>query len=316
MASHAETHEEFHYHEPGLQHQFEDMKQQEDSVSIGMWAFLAQEIMFFGGLFTAYLVYRSRFPLAFAEASNHLNAFWGGLNTLVLIVSSLTMALTVFFAQRGNRNMQIVMIILTMIFGTTFLGVKIVEYADKYEHGLVPVTGWNKRAYADSPGVHTASADKSGQFVVPLVETKVEAAEAEADAHSAPYVNPRGEFQWNFGKHVLDSAVEKEKASGRPYLTESERVGYYSAGTFDPDKYRDKIRIFYYIYFVMTGLHALHMIIGLGIMAWLLWAAYRGTFSAAYYAPVEISGLYWHFVDIVWIFLFPLLYLLGRHFLH
>lgn len=317
MASHADTHEEFHYHEPGLQHQFEDMQQQEESVSIGMWAFLAQEIMFFGGLFTAYLVFRSRYPLAFAEASNHLNAFWGGLNTLVLIVSSLTMALTVYYAQRGNRNMQVVMIILTMIFGATFLGVKVVEYTDKYNNGLVPVTGWNKRAHADSPAAHTASAldNKNKTFVLPIIERKAEAAAGE-DAHSAPYVNPRGEFQWNFGRHVLDYAVEKEKTSGRPYLTESERVGYYSSGEFDPSKYRDKIRIFYYIYFVMTGLHALHMIIGLGIMAWLLWAAYRGTFSAAYYAPVEISGLYWHFVDIVWIFLFPLLYLLGRHFLH
>src|SRR3954454_11620313 len=109
-----ETHEhsdKFVYHEPGLQHQFSDMEQQEASVAIGMWAFLAQEIMFFGGLFTAYLVFRSKFPMAFAAASNHLDAFWGGLNTLVLIVSSLTMALTVHFAQRGNKSMQIIMVL-------------------------------------------------------------------------------------------------------------------------------------------------------------------------------------------------------------
>ena len=311
MASHADTHEEFHYHAPGLQHQFEDMEQQEESVSIGMWAFLVQEIMFFGGLFTAYLVFRSRYPLAFAEASNHLNAFWGGLNTLVLIVSSLTMALTVFYAQRGNRNMQMIMIILTMIFGTVFLGVKVVEYTDKYNSGLVPVTGWNKRVTEKELDEH-----KSEQaFAIPLIEQRAESAAA-SDGHTEKHPNPRGEFQWNYGKHVFDYAVEKEKTSGKPYLTESERIGYFSNGAFDPNKYRDKIRIFYFIYFVMTGLHALHMIIGLGIMAWLLWAAFRGTFSADYYAPVEMSGLYWHFVDIVWIFLFPLLYLLGRHFLH
>src|SRR5688500_12648846 len=134
MSSHADTHD--HAHAPGLQHQFEDMKQQEESVSIGMWMFLVQEIMFFGGLFSAYLVYRSRFPMAFAAGSNHLDAFWGGLNTLVLIVSSLTMALTVYYAQKGNRTMQMAMIVLTMIFGTTFLGVKVIEYRDKYEHGL------------------------------------------------------------------------------------------------------------------------------------------------------------------------------------
>src|SRR3982751_683974 len=150
MANHATTYsEKFVYHEPGLQHQFEDMKQQEESVSIGMWMFLVQEIMFFGGLFTVYLVFRSRFPMAFAAGSNHLDAFWGGLNTLVLIVSSLTMALTVFFAQKGNRNMQVILIVLTMFFGMVFLGVKTIEYSDKYNHGFVPVTGWNKKIKAE-----------------------------------------------------------------------------------------------------------------------------------------------------------------------
>src|SRR3954471_7871579 len=134
MSAHAS--DKFVYHEPGLQHQFDDMAQQEESVSLGMWMFLVQEIMFFGGLFTAYLVFRSKYPMAFAAGSNHLDAFWGELNTLVLIVSSLTMALTVFFAQRGNRNLQVFFILLTMLFGATFLGVKAVEYSDKYNHGL------------------------------------------------------------------------------------------------------------------------------------------------------------------------------------
>lgn len=304
MSEHAHEH-----HVPGLQHQFEDMKQQEESVSIGMWMFLAQEIMFFGGLFTAYLVFRYRYPLAFAEGSNHLDAFWGGLNTLVLIVSSLTMALAVYYAQKGIRNMQVVMIILTMFFGSVFLGVKVIEYTDKYNSGLVPVTGWNKRTTE-------ADVDHKGEkaLTIPLIETKAEAAGGESHAVKKP--NPLGEFQWNYGAALIDYALKKEKESGKPFLTESERIGYFSNGVFDPDKYRDKIRLFYYIYFVMTGLHALHMIVGLGIMAWLLWKAWIGTFSAEYYAPVEISGLYWHFVDIVWIFLFPLLYLLGRHFIH
>src|SRR5215211_6121089 len=143
MAGHAS--EKFVYHEPGLQHQFDDMKQQEESVSIGMWMFLVQEIMFFGGLFTAYLVYRSRFPMAFAAGSNHLDAFWGGLNTLVLIVSSLTMALTVYYAQKGKRMMQVYLIIATMLFGTTFLVVKYFEYSDKYHHALVPFAGLNQK---------------------------------------------------------------------------------------------------------------------------------------------------------------------------
>lgn len=301
MSSHGPN-GKFHYHEPGLQHQFEDMGQQEESVSIGMWMFLVQEIMFFGGLFTAYLVFRSRYPMAFAAGSNHLDAFWGGLNTLVLIVSSLTMALTVYYAQRANRKMQVAMILLTMFFGSVFLGVKVVEYSDKYNNGLVPVAGWNKRT-KEGEAVEHAS-----RFTLPF-EVRAEAA-GTSDHDEEPYINPKGEFKWRWGTSLVTQA-EKGK-----YLTESERIGYYSGGVIDPLKFQEKVRLFYYIYFVMTGLHALHMIVGLGLMTWLLFVAWRGDFSADYYSPVEMSGLYWHFVDIVWIFLFPLLYLLGRHFLH
>lgn len=299
MATHGDSTE--HYHPPGLQHQFEDMKQQEESVAIGMWMFLVQEIMFFGGLFTVYLVFRSKFPMAFAAGSNHLDAFWGGLNTLVLIVSSLTMALTVFYAQRGNRNMQVILILLTMFFGAVFLGVKTIEYTDKYNHGLVPVTGWNKKIKADPAAHHEAEK--------PCWEVD----------HQAPVVehpNPRGDFQWtdcSLVKYALDKEAQDPKVA---YLTQTERIGYFSNNQIDINKFRDKVRIFYWIYFVMTGLHALHMIVGLGLMTWLLWKAWTRTFSHDYFSPVEMSGLYWHFVDIVWIFLFPLLYLLGRHFIH
>ena len=298
MSSHAES-DKFVYHEPGLQHQFEDMKQQEESVSIGMWMFLVQEIMFFGGLFTVYLVFRSKYPMAFAAGSNHLDAFWGGLNTLVLIVSSLTMALTVYYAQKGDRIKQVVLIVLTMMFGLTFLGVKAIEYTDKYNHGLVPVTGLNKNIKED-PNAHHEAAK-------PCWEVD----------HNAPVVehpNPHGEFLWT------DCSLAKMAQDGK-FLTKSEEIGYFVRDQngnprIDPDKFRDKVRIFYWIYFVMTGLHALHMIVGIGLMTWLLWTAWKGTYNAEYYMPVEMSGLYWHFVDIVWIFLFPLLYLLGRHFMH
>jgi cytochrome c oxidase subunit III len=297
-----DTHEH-HYHPPGLQHQFEDMKQQEESVSIAMWMFLVQEIMFFGGMFTVYLVFRSKYPMAFAAGSNHLDVVMGFVNTLVLIVSSLTMALGVYYAQKGNRNMQVLMIVLTMIFGATFLGVKAVEYTDKYNHGLVPFGGLNKKV---KEGEKTA---EHSALALPF-ETKAQAAETANSTEEHHYVNPRGAFQWNYGEELV---VQAQQGG---YLTDAEKLGYFSNGEIDKNKFRDKVQIFYWIYFVMTGLHALHMIIGLGIMAWLLWKAYIGTFNADYYSPVEISGLYWHFVDIVWIFLFPLLYLLGRHFLH
>lgn len=285
MATNVDIHDHHHYHPPGLQHQFEDMGQQQESDAIGMWMFLVQEIMFFGGMFTVYLVFRSKYPMAFAAASNHLDAFWGGLNTLVLIVSSLTMALAVYFAQKSNRNMQVIMIVLTMLFGTVFLGVKAIEYTDKWNHGLVPVTGWNKRI------------------------SETEAHEAEKAGKKDVHANPRGEFQWT----DTSLAVQMQQEG---HLTDSERLGYLTSGEVDSGKFRDKVRIFFWIYFAMTGLHALHMIIGLGVMLWLLWKAFRNTFSAEYFAPVEMAGLYWHFVDIVWIFLFPLLYLLGRHFMH
>jgi len=308
MATHADTLEHDHYHPPGLQHQFEDMKQQEESVSLGMWLFLVQEIMFFGGLFTAYLVFRSRFPMAFAAGSNHLDAFLGGFNTLVLIVSSLTMALTVYYAQKGDRIKQVVLIVLTMIFGTVFLGVKAIEYTDKYNHGLVPITGLNKKAWAGEQ--HAAT-----PFTFPF-ETKVSAAAVQPGTAEDKYVNPRGEFLWK-DTALVQMALDEQKADpDGNYLTRAEQIGYFSNGQIDANKFRDKVRMFFWIYFVMTGLHALHMIVGLGLMTWLGWKAWLGTYGPEYYMPVEMSGLYWHFVDIVWIFLFPLLYLLGRHFGH
>jgi cytochrome c oxidase subunit III len=296
------THNNDHYHQPGLQHQFDSMEQQQESVSIGMWAFLVQEIMFFGGLFTVYLLYRWKFPMAFAAGSNHLDAFLGGLNTLVLIVSSLTMALTVYYAQKGNRNMQIILIVLTMIFGSVFLGVKAVEYTGKYHDGLIPFANWNKKT-------HGADEHKGEP------EHKTEAKAGEV-AKEHEYKSATGVFEW----HDISLA---EKAQKEGFLTEWEKVGYFSDNSnipieqrkVDPDKFRDKVRIFFWIYFIMTGLHGVHMLAGLAMMTWLLWKAFQNSYSAEYYSPVEMAGLYWHFVDIVWIFLFPLLYLLGRHFI-
>ncbi len=306
MAAHVDTHaHEHHYHPPGLQHQFEDMKQQQESASIGMWLFLVQEIMFFGGLFTAYLVFRSKYPMAFAAGSNHLDVVMGAANTVVLIVSSLTMALAVYYAQRSNRNMQVIMIILTMIFGSVFLGVKAVEYKAKYDDGLIPFAGLNKRVYAESGGHTTLEPEsmKNQSLPSPLSSGQ------QPDAHGT-YVNPRGDFQWR------DLSLVEQGRQGN-YLTDWEKTGYFDSNN-EPsaERFQEKVRLFFWIYFAMTGLHALHMIIGLGVMLWLLWKAWLGTYSAEYYAPVEMAGLYWHFVDIVWIFLFPLLYLLGRHFLH
>jgi cytochrome c oxidase subunit 3 len=205
-------------------HQFENADQQREAASFGMWIFLITEIMFFGGLFLAYTVYRNLYHPGFLEASHELNTTLGAINTAVLICSSLTMAFAVRSAQLGKRNLLVTFLLLTILLGSVFLGIKVVEYAEKFH------------------------------------------------SHHVPGSN----FQFE-----------------GPYWRQAE--------------------IFFSLYFAMTGLHALHMIIGIGILSVLVFHSLRGRYSPAYFSPVELSGLYWHFVDIVWIFLFPLLYLLGRH---
>lgn len=206
-----------------LAHHFEDMDQQRETSSLGMWAFLVTEVMFFGGVFVVYAVYHALHPEGFAQASKKLSVILGAVNTAVLICSSLTMALAVRSAQMNRGKELIRYLVLTILLGSAFLGIKAVEYTHKIHEHLFP--------------------DVSFMF-----------------------------------------------------------EGPYDGGA----------RIFFSLYFAMTGLHALHMIIGIGLMVWLLVLAKSGRFSSEYHSPVENFGLYWHFVDIVWVFLFPLLYLISR----
>jgi cytochrome c oxidase subunit 3 len=207
-----------------LAHQFDDLEQQKDSSIFGMWIFLVTEVMFFGGMFLGYAVYRYRYHEAFMAASDKLDILLGGVNTAVLILSSLTMAMAVHSAQTSKRRQLMVYLVITMLLGSVFLGIKAVEYAHKFHESLVPGAA----------------------------------------------------FRFD-GPHPQNA------------------------------------QLFFSFYFAMTGFHALHMVVGVGLLSVILWMAYRGRFSAEYYNPVEVSGLYWHFVDIVWIFLFPLLYLVGHH---
>ena len=230
----AESHTATH---GALAHHFDNMEQQREAGTLGMWAFLITEIMFFGGLFLAYILYRSNYQLEFEQASAHLNWKLGAANTVVLICSSLTMALAVYFSQTGNRRWLIICLLLTMLLGATFLVVKGFEYYEKYESHHIPIASLG--------------------------------------------------FEW------------KDEHTGQPLPGNPQHV-----------------QMFYWLYFAMTGVHALHMIIGLGVMSVITWMAYRKRFTPEYHSPVELSGLYWHFVDIVWIFLFPLLYLLGAHLTH
>jgi cytochrome c oxidase subunit 3 len=219
-----------HGEPPELKHHFANLEAQKEASSLGMWIFLSKEVLFFGGMFTAYVVYRSSYRAAFEGASNLLDIRLGTLNTAVLILSSLTMALAVRAASQGKKKLIVLFLVATIGLGSVFLGVKYVEYKQKFEHHEVP-------------GPH---------FVVPMNEK-----------------------------------------TRQPLPRQAE--------------------MFFSLYFCMTGLHALHMVIGVGLLTWLIVKATRGAFTVRYNSPVEMVGLYWHFVDIVWIFLFPLLYLLGRH---
>lgn len=206
----------------GVAEQFDDMPQQQEASTLGMWTFLATEVLFFGGMFLCYIVYRYAYPQAFTEASKHTLVFYGTINTAILLTSSLTMALAVHAAQEGRNRTLVRFLLVTIFFACCFLAVKGLEYhADLKEH-LWP------------------------------------------------------------GRHF------------RPELP-------------------TQAQIFWFLYWAMTGLHALHVTIGVGLLSVIAWMASRRKFSAQYYNPVDVSALYWHFVDIVWIWLYPLLYLINRH---
>jgi cytochrome c oxidase subunit 3 len=205
-----------------LAEQFDDLEQQHRAATFGMWVFLVTEVMLFGGMFTGYTVYRFLYPAGFAEGSRHMDLVLGSINTAVLIVSSLTMALAVHAAQRDDRRALLGFLGATILLGLCFLGIKAVEYTQHYREQLVPGLA--------------------------------------------------------FG---YDGPLARQ------------------------------VELFFLFYFIMTGIHALHLTIGVGVVGVLLVMAWRGKFSPEAHDPMEVTGLYWHFVDVVWIFLLPLLYLFG-----
>jgi cytochrome c oxidase subunit 3 len=216
---------ETHAETLALREQFETEAQQKDASGLGMWIFLITEIMFFGGMFLAYTVYRSTYPAVFGAASRTLDVVLGAVNTAVLLCSSFTMVMAVRAGQLGRRRAVIVFLILTLLLGLVFLGIKGVEWNNKFQEHHVP-----------GPSFHMEGVAQQGPA-----------------------------------------------------------------------------QLFFSLYFAMTGLHAAHMLIGAGLLIYLLHGAWKGKFSAQYYTPIDMIGLYWHFVDIIWIYLFPLLYLIDRH---
>ena len=238
-------------HPPHLAHQFEDRPQQDESYSIGMWTFLVTEIMFFGALFLAFAIYRTKFPEAFHLAHKTLEVKWGMINTFVLLFSSFTMAIGVRFSQLGNKKGLLAMLGITILCAFVFLGVKTIEYKSKYDHHHVP-------------GAHFS-------FVVEEKEDRT---------------NPA----------TINTFVATADSKTQADL---------------PTSLSNNAQMFFALYFCMTGLHGFHVIVGIIILGTLFLMTKFDHPAAKYFMVTEMAGLYWHFVDIVWIFLFPLLYLLG-----
>ncbi len=239
-------------------HQFEDIEQQNESYVVGMWTFLVTEIMFFGALFLAYVLYRAAYPDVFYDAHKHLNVKMGAANTMILLTSSLTMALAVRCAQIGNKRWKINWMCVTILFAFGFLVIKYFEYTEKFEHHLFP-----------GPTFKYSSHEHPGEA-----------------AHAAP----------------VEIGVLGE---GRKSLVPTGELGKDT---------RDKAQMFFSLYFVMTGLHGIHVIVGIIIMGAMIFGFKINYPSPSLhdYIPTEMTGLYWHFVDIVWIFLFPLYYLIPK----
>ncbi|HEY3704034.1 MAG TPA: cytochrome c oxidase subunit 3 family protein [Terracidiphilus sp.] len=235
-----------HEHPPYQKHHFASMEQQVDTTAFAMWLFLLTEIMFFGGLFTSYLIFRNWYYPAFVVASHQLNIFWGTLNTGVLITSSFTMAMGVWCAEMRKKSGLVLCLVLTFVLGLVFLGIKYIEYSEKFEKHHVP-------------GLHYSLQS---------------------------FTNPASDKEVH-DKYPEDKALDV----GMARHTE----------------------LYFSLYFAMTGMHALHMIIGICLLGYMIIRARADAYTTGHITFVENFGLYWHFVDIIWIFLFPLLYLISRH---
>lgn len=261
--AHDVGHDHGHAHDPNLAHHFEDLSQQRASATLGMWAFLATEVMFFGGLIGAYIVYRFTSPDVWGVASKYgLNVWLGSINTVILLTSSLCMAFAVHGGETGDRRRQVRYLLLTLAFGITFMVIKGFEYAEEYREGLVPGPNFSTHAF---------------------------------DEHLPHEPAPAGAT----AEHASESATTMHTSS---FLTAT------------PAQFvKQRAQMFFIFYFFMTGLHLFHMVIGIGLVLWVTSLARRGRFTPTYHVPLEMVGLYWHFIDIVWVFLYPLLYLVALH---
>ncbi len=241
-----DSHGQFHH-----AHHFKDANHQYESAKQGIWLFMVTEILMFGGLFVAYAIYKSLYAPIFHVGGSYLDVKWGSINTLVLISSSFTMALGIYFNQTNQAKKAVIALALTILCAFGFMSIKYVEYSHKIHDGLLP-----------------------GKYF-----------------HNV-------EFQ--------EKVVAYAKAMPEEHLSES-----MTELLKEPEKLKKFAPLYFGFYFMMTGLHGIHVLLGASLIFWVMINTARGKFNSQYYTPVEGVGIFWHIVDLIWIYLFPLLYLVG-----
>lgn len=278
-----------HGHYPNLAHHFDTPQQQFDAGKLGIWLFLLTEVLFFSGLFCAYTIYRAMRPEVFVYAHYFLDTKLGAVNTCVLLISSLTAAWSVRNAQLGETKKLVLNIVITIACAFTFMGVKYFEYSHKYHDGLLP-------------GRHFNPAEQVWE-TESFKHKHPEAAEYAERLHRAATA-PKAD-----GATAAPAALERPTEKQIGPLLQAGVLGEKAENATVPSRPRNA-HVFFSIYFFMTGLHGIHVLAGIGVFIWLLLRAKTGVFNAMYFGPIDYAALYWHLVDLIWIYLFPLLYLI------
>ena len=314
-------------HPSNLQHFFVSSEQQFEASKLGMWLFLATEILLFGGMFVAYGIFRVLYPEVYEAASLQLDTVLGATNTLVLLLSSLTMAWAIRGAQMDNRKVLVNNLIATMVLASAFLVVKYFEYSHKFHEGIYPGQGFvlhegtasvsdlngatpltpiysppaphhegeeGAAAHEEVSGAEVEAAEAAGAVV------NATPAELEAAREAAP------DLAGNTGEAIAEATASVAARAGA--TTEAEPLSRAEAK--EEIFFQRRAGIFFSIYYVMTGIHAIHILIGIIAIGFLTVFSMKGRYSSVWYTPVENVGLYWHIVDIIWIFVFPLMYLI------
>lgn len=329
MSSHDDHHDDHHDHGEFIAHHFDSAEQQFDSGKLGIWVFLVTEVLFFSGLFCAYTLYRYHHPEIFIDASQYLDKVLGGLNTIVLLFSSLTMAWAVRAAQLGQNKFAGQLILITMVCAAMFLGVKAVEYSHKWDLSIFPISHYNHMEGAHHETAAEGSlAAKLGvsQYLVNLsiipaillslfgagaIFFRVGGNKMMSAFFLGLTIMMGGYFLGAVAGQVYQNSVEAEK--GDHGHGEHHDGDHAHDDHVQPEPTSDRPRqigIFFSIYYCMTGLHAIHVIAGMVALSWLYYRCLNNHFRPDYFGPVDFVGLYWHLVDLIWIYLFPLLYLI------